>query len=429
MKIKTNITALKKYLSLIPSEWKKLQMLFISSLIEKGQCRISNIIASKHTDEYLRYLKQTGTLINYHNDELIVYKDSFSRTIPPLKIEPYDNLLLPFLLMSRMLTNSPITLTHLNKSQCDKLHLVLDPLTQIGLKIHTSQNKTSCSFQGPLQGGVITMNYISGKYIALILSILPLTKKNSTITIKQSSDTHYIHSMLNLFQYLHINIHASTGYTRFHIKKEQNFPSFDCFLESDSPLAFIFLCISAAKNSDVTISNVETGYNEEFQNALSILKDMGYNIRIETRTLRNRSIHFFSPSKFHGNHISIKNISAIYIISIIAVACHGENKSVLKEISYDTDFYNALLILQKELPLLGVKIIINKHEIEIYPVSPSQKMELNGHNNSLVSIALIIVALASNHALVLSNITQDDPILSALILNLKKLHLIQEIFI
>jgi len=255
---------------------------------------------------------------------------------------------------------------------------------------------------GNLHGGRVTVSgKRSSQYLSSLLFLSPLLDEALEIAVVDDLKSQaLIHVTLNVMREAGIVITHDDALRHFSIAAGQHYAPRDYVVPGDYPAAAALLAACASTTdpgSELLLSRLRAG-EEDGEALLQVLRDMGANMRVEEDSIRLRGGRRLRGIEMDGD----KAIDCIPVL--VAAACFAEGESVFYNIeSLHYKESDRIDDLCAELRKAGCTVIAQQDAIIVrgQPQGVEGGVEVDGHSDHRLLMALAIVALRSRRGLTL----------------------------
>ncbi len=236
---------------------------------------------------------------------------------------------------------------------------------------------------------------ISSQFITGLLFTLPLLEEDSEIEIIEPIESKsYIDLTIATLNKAGIEIKEEDNI--LYIKGNQRYQAFEANIPADDSQAAFFACLAQIINKPIKIINMEHDSIQGDHAIIDILRSM--NMIIE----ENKEGYTFYPSYLVGKEIDLKdNPDLGPILFVLATKAMG--KSIFKNVKRlrikESDRIQAM---EEELKKLNIAIESSEDEVIIKESNITNNMELDGHNDHRIVMALAILASGNEDAIIIN---------------------------
>ena len=282
---------------------------------------------------------------------------------------------------------------------------LLEALTTIGVVCEGSGKEGYLPITlhgGRLHGGRVKVSgQRSSQYLSSLLFMAPLLNEPMDIeVVDELKSQALIHVTLNVLQEAGVSITHDEALRHFSIAAGQSYQPRDYIVPGDYPAAAAILAACAVTTdpgSEIYLARLRQ--DDEVGIALvDALQAMGADIRIEGETVRLRGGRRLQSIEMDGD----KAIDCIPVL--VAAACFAEGESVFYNVeSLHYKESDRIVDLCTELRKAGCMVIPQHDAIVVrgQPQGVEGGVEVNGHSDHRLLMALAIVALRSKRGLTL----------------------------
>ncbi len=257
-------------------------------------------------------------------------------------------------------------------------------------------------YGGNLHGGHVTVSgKRSSQYLSSLLFLAPLLDEALEISVVDDLKSQaLIHVTLNVMREAGIAVTHDDALRHFSIAAGQHYTPQDYVVPGDYPAAAALLAACASSTdpgSEILLSRLHAG-EEDGAALVQAMQDMGANMRFEGDGIRLRGGRRLRGIEMDGD----KAIDCIPVL--VAAACFAEGESVFYNIeSLHYKESDRIDDLCTELRKAGCMVVAQHDAIIVrgQPQGVEGGVEVDGHSDHRLLMALAIVALRSRRGLTL----------------------------
>lgn len=356
----------------------------IASALVKQPITIYAINSSQDVQATIDGLRSLGVEITAKTDSLTVDGSTLFTLRRVIEAKSSASTL-RFLLAIGALQDQPITFIGTQQLFDRPLSIYQDIWSNQGLQWHQEINKlTTC---GQIRPSNFTIpGNISSQFISGLLFILPLLKKDSTISFSTPIESK---GYINLTQKVLNNYSIKTHWQKdkLIIPGNQVYRPFMPTIEADYSQAANFLVLSSI-NHPFEITNLSI---DSLQPDIAILK-----------ILAERNIQKLSD-QHNNNIVDCQNCPDLVPILCVLAACSKDTTILVNTRRLVYKESNRLLAMQTEFSKLGIIIEVNDNDAIIYPWNRQndENIQLNSHDDHRIAMSLSIIASIARHPIIL----------------------------
>jgi 3-phosphoshikimate 1-carboxyvinyltransferase len=156
---------------------------------------------------------------------------------------------------------------------------LLSSLEKLGVRvIESADGKCPFTLQGPINGGLTTVNGISSQFLTALLIACPLAPHDTEITVENLHERPYVEITLDWLRKLDIHF-EQRGLDWFRIFGKQQYRAFERQIPADFSSATFPLCAAAITNSDILIRGLDFNDHQGDKAVFGYFEKMGLDIR------------------------------------------------------------------------------------------------------------------------------------------------------
>lgn len=295
------------------------------------------------------------------------------------------------LLGLRQNNQQPIVLDCGAQMRTRPIHSLVNALKNLGLTIEYLNNphELPVAISGSLQGGKTEVDGITSQYLSALLLALPCATNDSEIIVKDLCERSYVEMTLNYLQqqkivYQHQQIKNFDIYT---IPGKQKYQNFHATMPGDFSSASYFIAAAALMPSRVELHGLNMQDPQGDKKIVTILQQMGADIRINTAHLTICGGHPLTGLKIDASDIPD------LLPTLAVIATTATDKTEIYNVSHarikETDRIHSMA---DGLTRLGAKIDVNEDGMTIYP-SKLQGAHVDSYGDHRTAMALSIAGL------------------------------------
>ncbi|MBP3891009.1 MAG: 3-phosphoshikimate 1-carboxyvinyltransferase [Solobacterium sp.] len=406
MKVTIHPKDIKDTIIQVPSSKSYGHRLFIAAALHDGISKIHHVFENEDIKATRTCLENLGATFQKENDTYLVtgIKDFTNLKDTTFQCGESGSTL-RFLIPLVSESNEKVTFT-------GKERLFARPL-QIYEEIFKSQNipfqkgQTALTIEGALQPGEFHVpGNISSQFISGLLFVLPLLKEDSKLVIEPPYESKsYVDMTIEVLNKSGIQIHKEDH--TYHIPGNQVYQAFDMRVEGDASQAAFFAAFAAMHQKEMKLEHLNPSSIQGDAIIFSYLKEMGAEIKWEKDTC------IVQGNTLNGIEMDLGNCPDLGPI-LFALATQAKGKTIFKNVARlrlkESDRIEAM---KEELECLGCKMEVYENEVIVYGDTMIQgNIEVNGHNDHRIVMALSILASKSEAPITISGaeaITKSYP--------------------
>lgn len=377
----------------VPASKSMLQRAIAAGLLSETPVKISNVTFSNDSNAALQVIKALGAQVRIHRDEIFI-RGGLRPTGEILNCGEAGLSLRMFSPIAA-LWHKKLTLTGEGSLLRRPVTMIAPPLTDLGVKVSTSNGRPPLTVKGPLKGGKATVDgAISSQLLTGLLMALPKAPGDSQLEVKDLKSTPYIDMTLALLKTFGIDV-RHTNYETFFIKGMQTFrfPRNEYWVEGDWSGA-AFLLAAGALGGTVTVTGLDTGSPQADRKIIQALELAGANIEITKNSVE------VTKNKLNAFHFDATHCPDLFP-PLVALACNCEGKTVLTGVErLIHKESNRALALEKEFTALGSEIRLAGNQMEI----TGKRLKggtIDSHNDHRIAMAGAVAAINVSHQVII----------------------------
>lgn len=283
-----------------------------------------------------------------------------------------------------------ITITGHGSLLSRPIDMVEKPLTQLGVKVQTTNGKLPVKIKGPIKGGVVEVDgSVSSQFVTGLTMALPLAKEDSQLIVKNLKSPMYVSLTESVLFVFGVNIVG--GSQEDLIKGDQEYEAVENYSIEGDWSGASFLLVAAAIAGEVEVDGLYNGLQPD----LGILYALEWaGAKVEQK---KESVHV-QKGELKAFKFNATNCPDLFPpLVVLAANCEGvstiEGVSRLKHKESDRG-----AVLQKEFAKLGIKIEIDGDTMQVYG-GKIKGGRIDSHNDHRIAMASAIAALNSENGI------------------------------
>lgn len=403
----------------IPASKSIAQRAIIAASLAKGESEFTNLSRCADIDYALGVSKQVGAVVDILGDTITINGKGFRNIIKQASQAPsslVSAIVLPQTLdlfvgesglLSRLCIplaaqlGEGVTITGAGSLLHREMVGCKESIEEFQAKcILSAENTLPAVVSGPLIGGKVSISGKKGsQLISGLLMALPLSKKNSTLTITNATSLPYIKLTLDVIKNFGIEMecHEADGNIVFEIPGKQTYQPATLSIEGDWSSAANFI-VAGALFGNIFIKGLKLDTLQADRAILDIIRKSGGYIQEKNGGLIIKQSHL---KAFEYDTANTPDLFPI--LAIMAAFCEGESaiKGVEKLRTKESDRKEVIFdILQK----MGVDVEIYDGTMFITGMSYSRRLlegknikkgTYNSHNDHRVAMAILLASLGT----------------------------------
>lgn len=177
------------------------------------------------------------------------------------------------------LGNKPVTFDGDRSIRQRPMDPLLSALEKLGVRVlESAGGKCPFTLQGPMTGGVTTVNGISSQFLTALLIACPLASQNTEIIVENLNEKPYVEITLDWLVKSGIRFEQK-GLDWFRIYGGQHYNAFERFIPADFSSATFPLCAAAITGSEVLIRGLDFGDHQGDKEVFTYFEKMGVTLK------------------------------------------------------------------------------------------------------------------------------------------------------
>ena len=390
---------------IIPSDKSISHRAIILGSLTGGKLTISNFSKGKDPISTLEIFKNLGLEVNFIDDKTLFINSKNGLSAPNSPLD-CGNSGTTMRLMTGLLSGQKFNSELFGDASLSKrpMKRVIEPLTLMGAKIESNENKAPLKIKGSKLNGITYESKIASAQVKSSILLAGFSAMGETKVIEPTLSRNHTEIML---QYFESDIKTGKIEDKFYTSIRSSFlmPK-DVYIPGDiSSAAFFMVAAAITKNSDIIIRNI--GLNETRTGIIDVMKSMNVDFEILDEKITNGEkigdVRVkYSPS-LKGTEIKGDIIPRLIdeIPVICVLAGFAEGKTIIKDAS---DLKNKesdrIKCTADELKKMGFNIEPTDDGFIIEGNAHKQiegNVELNTYNDHRLAMSFYIAGLNSKN--------------------------------
>lgn len=393
---------LKGSLSLPPSKSQTLRAILFASLA-RGESCIDNPLNSPDTEAMCAACRSLGATIRHTKNGSLVIQGINGKLVGSDNVLDAGNsgIVLRFVGAIAALGSQPIVLTGDASLRHNRpISELLRALTALGVRAESTRNNGYAPFivQGPLKGGVATLNGADSQPVSALLIAAGLSTGSYEFYVEEPGEKPWIDLTLSWLKKLGIPC-THQDYCHYKIEGKGAPSPFTYRVPSDLSSCAFPVAAALVTGSTLTLEGIDWEDLQGDKKLFTKLQEWGAALTIDPKT---RTLHVDGSKAFQGGILDVNDcIDALPILSVLA--CYAAKP---------THLYNGAIARKKEcdrihaiateLSKMGAKIEEKEDGLLIYP-SKLQGAALHSHHDHRLAMSLTVAALGARGTSTMSN--------------------------
>lgn len=271
---------------------------------------------------------------------------------------------------------------------------MIDRLSDLGVKVETSNGFPPIKLRGKLSGGTIKIDAgITSQFLTGLLIALSVADKKSEIFAENTVSRPYIDLTIDLLKKVGVAI-SNENYSKFLIQPTVLSP-LNIEVEGDFSSA-CFILVAGAIAGKVEAEGLNPASKQADKKILDILLQAGCQLKIENGTITAEE------SELSGFTVDVKDCPDIVpsLVPLASKACSPSKIFGVSRLKYKES--DRLYAMMKEFEKIGVKSEIQTDCLTIFP-SKVQGGIANSNNDHRVAMALALCGIISENGVSIEN--------------------------
>ncbi|MFH1760633.1 MAG: 3-phosphoshikimate 1-carboxyvinyltransferase [bacterium] len=385
MQIKTKKSSLKGKIIIPASKSHTIRALVIASLAN-GESLLHNGLISDDTLSCIKACRSIGAYMHTNGSWKI--KGVGGKPSPPFEIMDIGNSGTSLRLLTSVaaLADKQITLTGDKSIKKRPMKPLLSALENLGAKTFSNEGKCPIRVEGPIKGGITSIDGISSQFLSSLLIACPLAENDTEITVFDLHEKPYVQMTLDWLDYQSIQ-YERRDMEWFKIKGGQSYNAFERHIPADFSSATFSACAAAITGSEILIQGLDFSDSQGDKEVFSFLEKMGAGIKHVPEGV------IVKGGSLNGIEIDLNNTpDALPCLSVVGCYARGQTRltNVLQARLKECD---RIAACANELKKLGAKIEELSDGLVIYH-SPLSGGDVHGYDDHRMVMAMAVAGLA-----------------------------------
>ena len=391
MKFKVTPSALKGEIQIPPSKSHTLRAAVLAGLA-KGESIIQSPLISDDTQSCLAGLRLLGAGVTEEKECWKIKGFGGHPLVPDVPLEVGNSgTSLRFLTAVSALGVGEIQITGDDSTRTRPMGPLLKSLQELGaLKAESVEGKGFAPIivQGPLGGGVTTVEGMTSQFMSALLIVAPLLRKSSDIKVIRLNERPYMEMTLYWLKKMGVETQKK-GPNRYFIPGNQVYYEFGTSIPADfSSATFPLIAALITSDSDVLLKGLDKNDPQGDKQLFEVMKEMGGSVEHEADGIRVKS------SKLEGMEVDLNAMpDALPAMAVLGCLAEGETHlvNVPQARIKETD---RIHVMCEELQKMGADITERPDGL-IIKESKLHGAVVNGHHDHRIVMALALAGLVA----------------------------------
>jgi 3-phosphoshikimate 1-carboxyvinyltransferase len=175
------------------------------------------------------------------------------------------------------LANFPISFDGDSSIRKRPMTPILSALEILGAKVNSTEGKCPFTIQGPIKGGITSVNGISSQFVTGLLFACPLAEGDTEIVVENLHEHPYVEITLDWLKRLHIRFEQK-GLDWFRIFGGQKYNAFERDIPADFSSATFAACAAAITGDEILIKGLDFSDFQGDKVIFDHLRNMGASV-------------------------------------------------------------------------------------------------------------------------------------------------------
>ena len=403
----------------IPASKSVAQRAIIAASLAKGESEFQNLSRCDDIDYALGVVKQIGAGVDVLGDNVTIHSKGFKEITKQNAVMPHvmtssfitPNTLNLFVgesgLLSRLCIpiaaqlGEGVTITGSGTLLNREMYGCKESLEEFDAKcILSAESTLPAVVSGPLAGGKVTISGKKGsQLISGLLMALPLSKKNSVLTVTNATSLPYIRLTLDVVSKFGITIESAEvdGNLVFTIPGKQKYSPASFAIEGDWSSASNFI-VAGALFGDILLKGLDLDSFQADRAIVDIIRNCGGYICQEDDGIRVKMSHLRA-----FEYDATNSPDLFPVLAVLASFCEGES-SIKGVDRLRTKESNRKESIMESLQKMGVKVEVEEGTMYIEGISYARRLvegnniakgTYNSFNDHRIAMAVYLASLGT----------------------------------
>ena len=395
MKISVSPSKFKGSIIANPSKSVMQRAIALAALSE-GETNIFNFDSSNDTMAALEVALAMGCSLEHYKDRINIINSNNSKKLASAIWNVGESGL-----STRMfspvagLFDQDVTITGERSLLKRPMNSLIEGLTKLGLKVKHNNFHLPLEINGKISNFNLDLDLSSGSQVLTgLLIALSMTRKDSTIKVRNLASKPYIDLTLELLKDFGIEI-INENYEVFHIAGNQKLERQEYFVEGDWSGAAFHL-VGGAISGNAIISNLNSNSKQADRAILSVLEQVGAIVSTDYNSIKVKK-NKLNPFNFDATDCP----DLFPPLAVLAANCNDVCKiKGIHRLTHKES--NRFLTLQQEFSKCGIKINSANDYMIIEPGNANEAVT-DSHNDHRIAMSMATLGITANGKITIEN--------------------------
>ncbi len=263
----------------------------LAAALAEGETRVTGVATSDDAQALLRCLRDWGAGVELMEGDAVI-RGFGAHPRPGVTLNPGNaGAVARFLMGVAALTEGTTLVTdHPDSLGRRPQGDLLDALERLGARVHSQGGRLPVTISGPVRGGLVEVSAErSSQYASALMFLAPLLPGGLDLRLTGEIKSHApLRQTLDTLAAFGVQAQASDDLSRIHIPGGQAYRAGRVTVPGDYPGSAALLAAAALLPGEVRVTNLREHDLQGEREAVSVLRDMGADIRREGHTLTVR---------------------------------------------------------------------------------------------------------------------------------------------
>ncbi len=374
-----------------------IRAIILASLCQ-GESVLTNMLRSDDTQDAINACRSLGINISESGHTLNIKSMGLPLQAQTTEINSGNSGITTHFIMPilglRNNPHQPIILNCGEQMRARPIKSLVAALNNLGLSIKYLKHADTLpiSVSGELIGGKTYVDGMSSQYLSALLFALPCAKTDSEIKVRNLQERPYVEITLNYLKDQGIEFHhlSTEDIDTYKIKGGQKYKNIYKTISSDFSSASYLIAAAVLIPGEVVLPGLDMTDSQGDKQLVTLLKEMGADITIESMHLRIRGGKRLSGIKIDANDIP----DLLPTLAVIATCTDGKTEiyNVAHARIKETDRIHSMI---DGLTRMGAKIDEKEDGLIVYP-SKLKGNHVKGYSDHRTVMALSIAGMIAD---------------------------------
>ena len=372
-----------------PSSKSYAQRAIAAALLAEGESRLLNMELCSDTRAALRVAGLLGAKYRIEGESTYVISGGLNPVTSIINIGESG-------LSARMFTpiaalcDIPITIEGEGTIARRPMHMLIDPLRDLGVAVKAKGGHLPLGVRGPIRGGqAVVDGNVSSQFITGLLMALPLAGSDTTFFVTKAKSLPYIDMTLDVLESFGIE-GKHQDYRQFYIEGNQRYTPREYAIEGDWSGASCLL-VAGAVAGEITVRNLNPLSKQADVALIDALSHAGAEVITSADSVTVRR-----PEKLHAFEFDATNCPDLFpALAALAANCAGDTLITGTERLRHKESDRAET-LKEEFGKMGIEIDVSEENVMRITGGRLHGADLDSHGDHRIAMSVAVAALTAD---------------------------------